>query len=604
MNEFYFKKLKVEIVNKHGKLYLRFPFNRKLIEEIKAMDGATWNPAEKVWSIANNRRNSIALDYLAGLKPFEVYTNPLIPIPSSLDQSQLYSHQKLQTQYILTKKRTIIAAEMGVGKTLPLIRIMNFLGGEWWVVSSRSALISWEAELRKWKSEIQPTLITYESLHKLAHLPPPLGIIYDESAKIKNSVAKRSKIALGFAQGIDEFIDCPLCTEDYSTDDRGVRDSNEKIPCELCNSTNQIKRFLILMSGAPAPNNPTDWWHQIETIQPAFLRESSTGKLERRLANQEKMEIPCSSCLGVGCRICANSGVAKTFFKTVSWKKDELEKFYSRLKPIALILKKSDCLDLPPKVYKTFKISPSDEIRQLAQHLIITLPSGIQLLSKLRQLSDGFQYESQSQSAAHAQENPKLDLLKDQLQELLDNGKRRVIIYAAYRASIDLLTKFLLSKNWSVIQVDGRGWNSFKTNSVPDFLPTQEIFQSSSFSYPLAFIAHPQSGGQGLTLLRFSSCLNCQSTGVSVWSSEKKECKECDGTGQVTIETPPIIYFSNDFNADSRIQSEDRTHRIGSRGSVIIDLFHLPTDKLILTTLQEKRSIQSITMGEIKSCLN
>lgn len=604
MDSFQFQNLRVEIVNKHGKLYLRFPYNEKLIEEIRAMDNAWWNPTEKIWSVANNKRNSIALQYLSGVKPFETYTLPLIPIPSSFDQSSFYSHQKLQTQYILTKKRVMIAAEMGVGKTLPLIRIMNFLKGEWWVVSSRSALISWKSELKKWKSEVQPTLITYESLHKLANLPPPLGLIYDESAKIKNSIAKRSKIALMFSQSINEFIDCPLCSNEYSTDVEGVLDSNEKIPCQLCNSTMGIKRFLILMSGAPAPNNPTDWWHQIETIQPAFLRESSTGKLTKRLANLEKVEIACSSCLGVGCRICTNSGVDKTFFKVVSWKKDELEKFYSRLKPIALILKKKDCLDLPDKVYKVFKISPSDEIRQLAQHLIITQAPGIQLLSKLRQLSDGFQYNIPGAiqlSATHAQENPKLDLLKDQLQELLDNGKQRVIIYAAYRESIDLLTKFCLLKKWNVIQVDGRGWQSFKTNSTPDFLSSQDIFQSSSFSYPLAFIANPQSGGQGLTLLRFDNCSNS----IHQYPvQDQSPCEKCDGTGQLTLETPPIIYFSNDFNADSRIQSEDRTHRIGSKGSVIIDFFHLPTDKLILTTLKEKRSIQSITMGELKECLN
>ena len=91
--------------------------------------------------------------------------------------------------------------------------------------------------------------------------------------------------------------------------------------------------------------------------------------------------------------------------------------------------------------------------------------------------------------------------------------------------------------------------------------------------YPrLAFIGHPGSAGMGLTLTA----------------------------------SPAILYYSNDFNAESRIQSEDRIHRLGmdtNKGATIIDIFNLPTDEYVLDNLNKKRDLQSMTMGELSTIL-
>ena len=67
---------------------------------------------------------------------------------------------------------------------------------------------------------------------------------------------------------------------------------------------------------------------------------------------------------------------------------------------------------------------------------------------------------------------------------------------------------------------------------------------------------------------------------------------------------PAAIYYSNDFNGESRMQSEDRVHRIGMGGSVtIIDYICLSTDKLILDSIKNKKRLQNLTLGEIAECL-
>jgi SNF2 family DNA or RNA helicase len=100
-----------------------------------------------------------------------------------------------------------------------------------------------------------------------------------------------------------------------------------------------------------------------------------------------------------------------------------------------------------------------------------------------------------------------------------------------------------------------------------------DIFQDKLEEFPrVCFIGQPGAAGMGLTLTASKS----------------------------------IVYYSNDFNAESRIQSEDRIHRLGmdvNKGATIYDLVHLPTDLLVLNNLKAKRRLQSMTMGQVSEAL-
>jgi hypothetical protein len=88
----------------------------------------------------------------------------------------------------------------------------------------------------------------------------------------------------------------------------------------------------------------------------------------------------------------------------------------------------------------------------------------------------------------------------------------------------------------------------------------------------VAFVAHPQSGGLSVTL----------------------------------TEARMSVFWSNDFNPESRSQAEDRIHRIGmdeNRGATIVDLIHLPTDLHVREVLRDNRRLELLTMGEIQKVL-
>jgi len=60
------------------------------------------------------------------------------------------------------------------------------------------------------------------------------------------------------------------------------------------------------------------------------------------------------------------------------------------------------------------------------------------------------------------------------------------------------------------------------------------------------------------------------------------------------------VYYSNDYNLETRIQSEDRAHRIGQRNNVTyVDLISAGTiDEKIVEALRAKIDIGAIVLGE------
>jgi SNF2 family DNA or RNA helicase len=162
---------------------------------------------------------------------------------------------------------------------------------------------------------------------------------------------------------------------------------------------------------------------------------------------------------------------------------------------------------------------------------------------------------------------PKDDALLEILDEHDDIG--RIVIYGGFTGTIDRVVDLVTRQGWKVIRVDGRGWHNNLGIKTPEDMV--KVFQNPSADNPrVAFIGHPGSAGMGLTLTA----------------------------------SPTIVYYSNDFNAESRHQSEDRIHRPGmdaNRGATIIDLLHLPTDKIVLDNLKKKKQLQAMTMGQLNA---
>lgn len=175
------------------------PFQLK--DEIKAMKGSKWHgympgDGRKMWSIDDCCRNNFQLDFMRGGNPYLNWDQPLKNYGYA---RPLYVHQKLMADHCLTYHYQILAAEMGVGKTLSAIEVMEKSGVfDWWWVGPKSALAAVELEFEKWNLQVTPRMMTYDRLRIDMERwtpgdPAPHGIVFDESQRLKTATSKRTK---------------------------------------------------------------------------------------------------------------------------------------------------------------------------------------------------------------------------------------------------------------------------------------------------------------------------------------------------------------------------------------------------------------------------
>jgi SWI/SNF-related matrix-associated actin-dependent regulator of chromatin subfamily A-like protein 1 len=205
-------------------IQVRFPYDPKMIQAIKAIQGRRWNPKEKFWTVPNLSSSRAALRDLGfdcpEPKPVEVGEEFIKKVESSL-VSTLRPFQMEGVQFLEKKKgRALLADEMGLGKTIQAIA---------WIAShpeARPVTVICPASLKlNWCQEFmkhakinaqigsgQKTLITEPYLpnqkvdkilvinydiaqawEEAGRLSQTSVLVMDESHYIKNSRAKRTK---------------------------------------------------------------------------------------------------------------------------------------------------------------------------------------------------------------------------------------------------------------------------------------------------------------------------------------------------------------------------------------------------------------------------
>lgn len=220
---------------------------------------------------------------------------------------------------------------------------------------------------------------------------------------------------------------------------------------------------------------------------------------------------------------------------------------------------KAECLDLPPKIYKSFPIHLTSRQASLYNELIeeyqvemdgetLTIELAITRLLRLQQIVGGWFKSDQSDKLRSIDDsNERIKALQTVLRDV--HGK--VVIWARFIADLDLIASEL---GPTAIRYEG------DLGDVDRF----QNDESARF-----FVANPASAGLGLTL--------------------------------TAAET--VIYYSNSFDLEHRLQSEDRTHRIGTVNPVTyIDLCTSGTiDVKIVNALRNKKLVSDAVLQDPES---
>ncbi len=648
----------VTLRRKGDRIWLKYGFNKKITEDIKtSFEGYKWHgfesPPVKQWSVKHSPHNWFQLNYFSGCDPYALYDKPLAKYefePRLVNGQWItpYEHQQEMTSHILTRHYCIIAGEMGVGKSLAAIMAMEMSGKKNWLwCAPRSALNSVQLECKKWNSKVWPEFCTYEGLKRLLEewvdgQPVYDGVIFDEASRLKNPTAQRT-IRAGY---LAEHIRREHGPEGYVIPMSGS--PAPKSPLDW------YAQCEIACPGFLKEGQINIFKNNMAVIQ---KRESVTGGSYPQLITWRDDARKCGVCgefedheYHNALNLVEGDSDEESPFHAYVKGVNEVARLAKRMKGLVLVKLKKDCVDLPDKIYRRIHLTPSKATIKAAKIIAAKASSTIKALTLLRQLSDGFQYtdintgeetcflckghkaidqpkyigpektwaflaahqaipswidvsdtdnhpddfpvdavkypqfytfERQACPNCHGTgatatytrttdsiKGPKEDALRDILEDHEDIG--RLVIFGGFTGTIDKCVEIVADCGWGFIRVDGRGWHSSIGGNA---LGQLEAFQNMQEQFPkLAFIGQPGAAGMGLTLTA----------------------------------SPTTVYYSNDFNGESRIQSEDRIHRLGmnkTRGATIIDLIHLPTDEYVLDNLVKKLELQNMSLGDLSHVL-
>lgn len=470
------------------------------------------------------------------------------------------------------------------GKSLAAIELLEHLmPPDCWYVAPKVALLSVKLEFLKWKAAYHPRFMTYEELVKLVKtggLKAPQVLILDEGSKAKNSKSQRGEACRHVADAI-----------------------RERYPKDW---------HVHLLSGTPAPKNPSDWWNLLEIARPGFIKEGTVDKFTDRYALRIKettesgITFPRLKTWRDDPTKCQKCGEVKDhplhamddMFKAMSNvtgqevhhflpSKDEIGAFYERVKPLVMRVRIEDVWkELPEYNIRRVQLPVSPYLKKMAKLVVRTARTPAQARISLRELSDGFQYVDvpnpcpthgldagcdcdydRSTRSLTRTDCPKDEALVELLDEFEDDG--RLIVFGAFEASIDRICEAVSKQGWDFIRRDGRGWMSSYGESDP-FNLIPQFQREKGFDKKLAFIGHPKSVAMGITLTASKAS----------------------------------VYYGNTDDTEDKLQSMARIRRPGSRGCNIIELLHLPVDAKVLDNLNDKRDMMLLTMGDMMEGLD
>ena len=314
-----------------------------------------------------------------------------------------------------------------------------------------------------------------------------------------------------------------------------------------CVRLGKYAHYRRILTGSPITKSPLDLYSQCMFLDPALLGFSSYYAFRARYADMKEM-----------------TGQGRTFKMVTGYK--NLEELNETLGKFSHRVLKKDCLDLPEKIYirreiqmtaeqtKAYKELQNFAATQLKNNKLVTINHIMTQIIRLHQISCGF-IGTDDGSITEFTNNR-----VSELSSILEETDGKVIIWANYRHDIKRIEKLLME--------------TYGEESVGsyygDVKQERREFVINEFQDPDSpmrfFVGNTQTGGYGITLTAAST----------------------------------VIYYSNNYDLEKRLQSEDRAHRIGQTNKVTyIDIVCEKTvDEKIVKALRKKQSIASTILGE------
>ena len=462
-----------------------------------------------------------------------------------------YAHQLTALEKSWDKTEYGYFMEMGTGKSKVLVDNMAMLYDKGKI--NGAVIVAPKGVYRNWYSQeipnhlsshIQPKMVLWTALtskKKDKEYQTLFETGHDLHILIINVEALSTKKGLDFAA---KFMRChkTMLAIDESTTIKNPSAKRTKSILAL----GKEATYRRILTGSPVTKSPLDLYTQCGFLNSFLLGYDSFYAFRNRYANMIDRNFGGRRVQLIG-----------------SYKR--LDELADKLKAFSYRVLKDDCLDLPDKVYIRREVDLTDEQSKAYATMksaalaslkgkMATAPHVLTQMMRLHQITCGH-LRNDDGTITEIKNNRLKELIN-----LLDEVEGKVIIWANYVYDIENLVKVISDEFGadSIVQYYG---------AIPAEQRQQNIekFQDPN-SKARFFIGNPQTGGYGITL----TCANT------------------------------VVYYSNGYDLEKRLQSEDRAHRIGQTKSVTYVDFIAPktVDEKIVKALRSKMDIANTIMDE------
>jgi SWI/SNF-related matrix-associated actin-dependent regulator of chromatin subfamily A-like protein 1 len=450
---------------------------------------------------------------------------------------KLFPHQRVAIDFLLKRKQALLGDDMGLGKTLTILATTEQLLFEkkielLLVVAPNSLVLNWIQEASVWlpfkKFEAVPkNKVKRDKLLKSIK-EGRYPSIFGLIVNYETArVPEVTEQLLEISQNYQTF----LCLDESQR----VKNPFSKSFIAINNIAENAIR-TVLLSGTPTPKNISDIWAQMRILDGGARFGTDYYNWLETIAE-----------LG--------NNYSKVAIR--SFKSKEVAKTISRVKELLLRRKKEDVISLPEKIFITRNVLLGNDqqkrYNEICSELLLRMTSisGKQFIREIQNVLEHYLRAVQVASNPRLidenwQGEPakfiELDVIID---EIVREGGKKIVVWTNYRRNIEELLKRYndlpsAAYHGDISQVD-------RANIV-------KTFQQDNNDLQILY-AIPAAGGVGITLTKAQTA----------------------------------VYLDKTWNAEHWLQSIDRIHRIGQRGTVtVISLQSGSIDTLIAKNLAKK----------------
>ena len=465
-------------------------------------------------------------------------------------KTQPYEHQRVALERSYDKINYAYFMEMGCGKSKVLIDNMA------WLYENKkidtAIVVAPKGVYRNWQTSEIPAHL-HDDIEREVYVWNP-NPNKTQKEHLVSGIKERGKLRIllvnveGFATTklkafVEKFVrdSTFLLAVDESTTIKNPKAKRTKALVAL----GKAASFRRILTGSPVTKSPMDLYAQCGFMDKALLGFESFYSFQGRYA------ITRTQRMG-----------GHSFQQIVGYR--NLDELSTKLEKFSYRVTKDEALDLPDKIYTVRHVSLTDDqikhymslknaaIALLDDGDLVSAPAVMTQLLRLQQVLCGHLMTDDGDLVEF--KTKRIDALLETIEEMSGG----VIIWSRFRYDIRNI-EAALKKAYG----DDSTVNYYGDTSDSDRELAIKRFQDQDARF---FVGNPQTAGKGLTLNAASN----------------------------------VIYYANDFNLESRVQSEDRCHRIGQKNTVTyVDFVSKGTvDEHIVKTLRAKIDLSAKTLGE------